>query len=147
MSRNKHNLKEVVRIAPRPKLKNFCLNSRPKDELERKSSKNNNMRCELLYNQGIQLDFVPLMLGTQASVCTCFIKAMNMLGMSSSDQLTIAKTLAEQAYTSLHFIVRSRFLWKKVKKPMDRLQECHQYRHSAGNQRMRGEAYKSAEGR
>ena len=103
----------------------YVADTRYEDKLKAKA-KQHKLLCKLLEKEGHEVEFLPIILGTQGSVSKCFTKAMTALGVSSSDQLTLARKLVEHASTSLQAIIRSRrfleyqALGPRTKKPPDR---------------------------
>ena len=87
-----------------------------------------------LLNPGAELGWIPvflflwqpLPLGTQGAVFECFPKAMTALGVSKSNQMTLARRLSDHALLSLSKIIKSRrqleytALGPKAKKPPDK---------------------------
>ena len=82
--------------------------------------------CELLRREGHDVEFYPVVLGTQRSVFKCLQKAMTALGVSHSDQKTLARKLSDHATTALRNILRAhrhtedKILGRKNKEPPDR---------------------------
>ena len=81
---------------------------------------------DLLKREGHEVNFYPIILGTQGFIFKCFERAMAALGVPKSNQLTLAKKLSTHAITTLAKIIKSRryleyqTLKTKIRKPPDR---------------------------
>ena len=107
----------------------YVADTRYEDKLSNKFDQHK-MLCRLLALEGHEVQILPIILGTQGAVFECFPKAMTALGVSKSNQMTLARRLSDHALLSLSKIIKSRrhleytALGPKAKKPPDKHQSC-----------------------
>ena len=103
----------------------YVADTRYEDKLSTKFDQHK-LLCRLLTLEGHDVQVLPIILGTQGAVFECFPKAMTALGVSKSNQMTLARKLSDHALLSLSKIIKSRrhleytALGPKAKKPPDK---------------------------
>ena len=103
----------------------YVADTRYEDKLSNKFDQHKRL-CRLLTLEGHEVQILPIILGTQGAVFECFPKAMTALGVSKSNQMTLARRLSDHALLSLSKIIKSRrhleytALGPKAKKPPDK---------------------------
>ena len=103
----------------------YVADTRYEDKLSNKFDQHK-LLCRLLALEEHEVQILPIILGTQGAIFECFPKAMTALGVSKSNQMTLARRLSDHALLSLSKIIKSRrhleytALGPKAKKPPDK---------------------------